>query len=181
MSKFLADQDDTSLRLVLANVPSPVFAVIGMPKVGKSLLLEALSHFRFFPRGVATVTRMKLEVLLLTTCSQRLDDMWEDEMAKKGGSKLHGPTPARLIHFSVLKDNKELSQYSRYVDAEEVEQLVQSATTTITGDRGVDQIHSLKISVYDPNVITATLIDLPGIVQFETNAGELPCWAFNWL
>jgi hypothetical protein len=108
-------------------------------------------------------------------------------MARKLYPTLPETVPERIVHFTVVDwkhrpvVSKKGHSWTGFVPPERVESLVRAATTDITDDQGIDANHTIRVSVYDPLVITATFIDLPGLVAFqdESNPTNLTLFCFR--
>ncbi|KAJ7952632.1 putative Dynamin [Quillaja saponaria] len=114
----------------------PTVAVVGGQSSGKSSVLESIVGRDFLPRGSGIVTRRPL-VLQLHKTEQGIQEYAEF---------LHLPMK-KILDFSVVRKE------------------IQDETDRMTGRS--KQISSIPIhlSIYSPNVVNLTLIDLPGLTK----------------
>ncbi|KAK3016759.1 hypothetical protein RJ639_006432 [Escallonia herrerae] len=114
----------------------PTIVVVGGQSSGKSSVLESMVGRDFLPRGSGIVTRRPLVLQLYKT------DQGQEEYAQ-------------FLHT----ENK------RYTDFSVVRREIEDETDRVTGK--TKQISSLAInlSIYSPNVVNLTLIDLPGLTK----------------
>lgn len=114
----------------------PSVAVVGGQSSGKSSVLESIVGRDFLPRGSGIVTRRPL-VLQLYQINQG-----EQEYAE----------------FSHLPRRK-------FTDFAMVRQEIQEETDRITGKTKMISPIPIQLSIYSPNVVNLTLIDLPGLTK----------------
>ncbi|XP_027362013.1 dynamin-related protein 12A-like isoform X3 [Abrus precatorius] len=114
----------------------PAIAVVGGQSSGKSSVLESIVGKDFLPRGSGIVTRRPLVLQLHKT----------DEGSREYAEFLHLPR-------------------KRFTDFAAVRKEIQDETDRETGR--TKQISSVPIhlSIYSPNVVNLTLIDLPGLTK----------------
>ncbi|KHG21882.1 Dynamin-related protein 12A [Gossypium arboreum] len=114
----------------------PAIAVVGGQSSGKSSVLESIVGKDFLPRGSGIVTRRPLVLQLHKS----------DE-----GSREY----AEFLHL----------QRKRFTDFSAVRKEIQDETDRETGQ--MKQISSVPIhlSIYSPNVVNLTLVDLPGLTK----------------
>ncbi|KAL2347955.1 hypothetical protein Fmac_001955 [Flemingia macrophylla] len=114
----------------------PAIAVVGGQSSGKSSVLESIVGKDFLPRGSGIVTRRPLVLQLHKT----------DEGGRDHAEFLHLPR-------------------KRFTDFGAVRKEIQDETDRETGR--TKQISSVPIhlSIYSPNVVNLTLIDLPGLTK----------------
>ncbi|XP_058067809.1 dynamin-related protein 3A-like [Magnolia sinica] len=119
----------------------PQVAVVGGQSSGKSSVLEALVGRDFLPRGTDICTRRPL-VLQLVHCPSGLD----------------GSDGAEWGEFRHLPNK-------RFYDFEEIRREIQAETDREAGlNKGVSD-KQIRLAIYSPNVLTMTLVDLPGITK----------------
>ncbi|OAY59672.1 dynamin-related protein 5A [Manihot esculenta] len=114
----------------------PAIAVVGGQSSGKSSVLESIVGKDFLPRGSGIVTRRPLVLQLHKS----------DEGSREYAEFLHLPR-------------------KRFTDFAAVRKEIQDETDRETGR--TKQISSVPIhlSIYSPNVVNLTLIDLPGLTK----------------
>ncbi|PSS03940.1 Dynamin-related protein like [Actinidia chinensis var. chinensis] len=115
----------------------PSIAVVGGQSSGKSSVLESIVGKDFLPRGSGIVTRRPLVLQL-----HRIDD---------------GREYAEFMH----------QPRKKYTDFAAVRKEIADETDRETGGGRSKQISSVPIylSIYSPNVVNLTLIDLPGLTK----------------
>ncbi|XP_034216251.1 dynamin-related protein 1E-like isoform X2 [Prunus dulcis] len=114
----------------------PSVAVVGGQSSGKSSVLESIVGRDFLPRGSGIVTRRPL-VLQLHKTEQGMQEYAEFlHMEKK-----------RFTDFSVIRKE------------------IQDETDRITGRSKQISHVPIHLSIYSPNVVNLTLIDLPGLTK----------------
>ncbi|XP_038683908.1 dynamin-related protein 1E-like [Tripterygium wilfordii] len=114
----------------------PSVAVVGGQSSGKSSVLESIVGKDFLPRGSGIVTRRPLVLQLHQT-----DD----------GS----PEYAEFLHLPKRK----------YTDFALVRKEIQDETDRVTGKTKQISPVPIHLSIYSPNVVNLTLIDLPGLTK----------------
>lgn len=129
----------------------PQITVVGSQSSGKSSVLENIVGRDFLPRGTGIVTRRPL-VLQLTN-------------VKKGGNKLpDGVT---------LKDGENADEWGeflqvpgkRFYNFDEIRKEIVRETDDLTGtNAGISPV-PINLRIYSPNVLTLTLVDLPGLTK----------------
>ncbi|OIT22685.1 PREDICTED: dynamin-related protein 1C [Nicotiana attenuata] len=113
----------------------PTVAVVGGQSSGKSSVLESVVGRDFLPRGSGIVTRRPLVLQLHKT---------------EGGAEY-----AEFLHAPKKK----------YPDFAAVRQEIADETDRITGKTKQISNVPIHLSIYSPNVVDLTLIDLPGLTK----------------
>lgn len=117
----------------------PQIAVVGSQSSGKSSVLEALVGRDFLPRGSNIVTRRPLILQLIKT--QPAAGQYAE-----WGEFLHAPG-------------------KRFYDFDRIRQEILVDTERVVGsNKGISE-KPIRLKVYSPNVLTMTLVDLPGITR----------------
>ncbi|XP_009603558.1 phragmoplastin DRP1E-like [Nicotiana tomentosiformis] len=114
----------------------PSVAVVGGQSSGKSSVLESIVGRDFLPRGSGIVTRRPLVLQLHKT------DEGQQEYAE------FGHLPRR-----------------RFTDFNLVRREIQDETDRVTGKTKQISPVPIHLSIYSPNVVNLTLIDLPGLTK----------------
>ncbi|XP_062098667.1 phragmoplastin DRP1E-like [Humulus lupulus] len=114
----------------------PSVAVVGGQSSGKSSVLESIVGRDFLPRGSGIVTRRPLVLQLHKT----------DEGAQEYAEFLHLPK-------------------RRFTDFASVRKEIQDETDRMTGRSKQISPVPIHLSIYSPNVVNLTLIDLPGLTK----------------
>ncbi|KAI3929333.1 hypothetical protein MKX01_006569 [Papaver californicum] len=113
----------------------PAIAVVGGQSSGKSSVLESIVGKDFLPRGSGIVTRRPLVLQL-----HQIDE------GKEYGEFLHLPRK-KFIDFAALR------------------QEITDETDRETGRSKAISTVPIHLSIYSPNVVNLTLIDLPGLTK----------------
>ncbi|XP_050236900.1 phragmoplastin DRP1E isoform X2 [Mercurialis annua] len=114
----------------------PSVAVVGGQSSGKSSVLESIVGRDFLPRGSGIVTRRPLVLQLHKT----------DHGSPEYAEFLHLPN-RRFTDFSMVRSE------------------IQEETDRITGKTKQISPVPIHLSIYSPNVVNLTLIDLPGLTK----------------
>jgi len=117
----------------------PQICVIGSQSSGKSSVLEHIVGIDFLPRGSGIVTRRPLVLQLYHLPSK------PHEEVKEWGEFLHLP-------------NK------NFYDFTKIREEIEAETNRHCGPRGVSMT-PIRLSIYSPNVLNLTLVDLPGLTK----------------
>ncbi|CAI0418316.1 unnamed protein product [Linum tenue] len=126
---------------VFSSVPTlweslPSVVVVGGQSSGKSSVLESIVGRDFLPRGSGIVTRRPL-VLQLHKTEPRVEDY------------------AEFLHLPK----------QRFTDFSMVRKEIQDETDKMTGtNRRISPV-PIHLTIYSPNVVNLTLIDLPGLTK----------------
>ncbi|XP_073116075.1 dynamin-related protein 12A-like, partial [Elaeis guineensis] len=113
----------------------PAIAVVGGQSSGKSSVLESVVGKDFLPRGSGIVTRRPLVLQL-----HRIDE---------------GREYAEFMHLP----------RKRFTDFAAVRKEIQDETDRETGRSKEISPVPIHLSIYSPNVVNLTLIDLPGLTK----------------
>ncbi|KAM6557432.1 hypothetical protein CsatB_004451 [Cannabis sativa] len=114
----------------------PSVAVVGGQSSGKSSVLESIVGRDFLPRGSGIVTRRPL-VLQLHKTEQGVQEY------------------AEFLHL----------QNKRFIDFAMVRKEIQDETDKMTGRSKQISPVPIQLSIFSPNVVNLTLIDLPGLTK----------------
>ncbi|XP_028787296.1 dynamin-related protein 1E isoform X2 [Neltuma alba] len=114
----------------------PSVAVVGGQSSGKSSVLESIVGRDFLPRGSGIVTRRPLVLQLHKT----------DEGSQEYAEFLHLPR-RKFSDFSLVRKE------------------IQDETDRVTGKSKQISPIPIHLSIYSPNVVNLTLIDLPGLTK----------------
>ncbi|KAL8198050.1 hypothetical protein R6Q57_024623 [Mikania cordata] len=130
----------------------PSVAVVGGQSSGKSSVLESIVGRDFLPRGSGIVTRRPLVLQLHKTEGRK------EEHAEFG----HMPR-RRFTDFSLVRKE------------------IQDETDRITGKSKQISPIPIHLSIYSPNVVNLTLIDLPGLTKVAVGTFlNLSSFNFDW-
>ncbi|CAH8252847.1 unnamed protein product [Arabidopsis lyrata] len=114
----------------------PTVAIVGGQSSGKSLVLESVVGRDFLPRGSGIVTRRPLVLQLHKT----------EEGITEDAEFLHAPK-------------------KRFADFAAVRKEIEDETDRITGKSKQISNIPIQLSIYSPNVVNLTLIDLLGLTK----------------
>lgn len=150
MDKHLIDVvnrlQDSMAHLGPNTIDLPQITVVGSQSSGKSSVLENIVGRDFLPRGSGIVTRRPLVLQLINRRAPEgvvTPDNKTNEY--EWGEFLH--LPDKKIHdFSKIRN-----EIVRYTDA-------------TTGNKGISP-DPINLRIYSPNVLTLTLVDLPGLTK----------------
>ncbi|KAF4445576.1 vacuolar protein sorting-associated protein 1 [Fusarium austroafricanum] len=132
----------------------PQIAVVGSQSSGKSSVLENIVGRDFLPRGSGIVTRRPLVLQLINRPAQSNGvkaeevDTTNDKQANadEWGEFLHAPGQ-KFYDFSKIRD-----EISRETEAK------------VGRNAGISPA-PINLRIYSPNVLTLTLVDLPGLTK----------------
>ncbi|KAL4726101.1 vacuolar protein sorting-associated protein 1 [Fusarium chlamydosporum] len=132
----------------------PQIAVVGSQSSGKSSVLENIVGRDFLPRGSGIVTRRPLVLQLINRPAQSNGvnaeevDTSNDKQANadEWGEFLHAPGQ-KFFDFSKIRD-----EISRETEAK------------VGKNAGISPA-PINLRIYSPNVLTLTLVDLPGLTK----------------
>lgn len=129
---------DAFTKVGISNpIDLPQIVVVGSQSSGKSSVLENLVGRDFLPRGSGIVTRRPL---ILQLINQRKSDSPEwGEFLHKPGVKI---TKFSEIRNEIIKDTELKTGYTK----------------------GISNL-PINLRIYSPNVLTLTLVDLPGLTK----------------
>ncbi|KAJ3261678.1 vacuolar protein sorting-associated protein 1 [Boothiomyces macroporosus] len=120
----------------------PQITVVGSQSAGKSSVLENIVGKDFLPRGSGIVTRRPLVLQLVNS-----------------------PGPEEVAEFLHLPGKK-------FTDFEQVRKEIEAETDRTTSSKVALSPDPIYLKVTSPNVLTLTLVDLPGITKVPT--GDQP-------
>uniref|UniRef100_A0A671TAI8 Dynamin-1-like protein n=1 Tax=Sinocyclocheilus anshuiensis TaxID=1608454 RepID=A0A671TAI8_9TELE len=124
----------------------PQIVVVGSQSSGKSSVLESLVGRDFLPRGSGIVTRRPL-VLQLVNVPPLEERRKQDNgiKAEEWGTFLH-------------------CKNQIFTDFSEIQKEIEEETDRSTNNKGISPEH-IYLKIYSPNVLSLTLVDLPGITK----------------
>lgn len=163
-------QDAFSAVNVSNPIDLPQIVVIGSQSSGKSSVLENIVGRDFLPRGTGIVTRRPLVLQLINRPQKgsfmtRTDIVGEgvealqidetDEAKEDRQSKINEEDYAEFLHKPGVK----------YTDMEKVREEIVNETDRKTGSSKNISPEPIHLRFYSPNVLTLTLVDLPGLTK----------------
>jgi len=117
----------------------PQICVIGSQSSGKSSVLEHIVGKDFLPRGSGIVTRRPLVLQLHNIAPPKKGQPQE------WGEFLHQPNKI-------------------YTDFDKIREEIDAETLRHCGPKGISN-NAIRLSIYSPNVLNLTLVDLPGLTK----------------
>ncbi|KAL4911935.1 V-type ATPase [Aspergillus aurantiobrunneus] len=146
-------QDVFSTVGVQNPIDLPQIAVVGSQSSGKSSVLENIVGRDFLPRGSGIVTRRPLILQLINKPSQtngvkdeKLETTDKEANLDEYGEFLH--IPGQKFHdFNKIRD-----------------EIVRETETKVGRNAGISAA-PINLRIYSPNVLTLTLVDLPGLTK----------------
>uniref|UniRef100_A0A8C1UEE5 Dynamin-1-like protein n=1 Tax=Cyprinus carpio TaxID=7962 RepID=A0A8C1UEE5_CYPCA len=121
----------------------PQIIVVGSQSSGKSSVLESLVGRDFLPRGSGIVTRRPLVLQLVTV------PPLEERRKQDNGNSLQ----VRAFLFAQI-----------FTDFSEIRKEIEEETDRCTNNKGISP-EPINLKIYSPNVLSLTLVDLPGITK----------------
>ncbi|KAG0210107.1 vacuolar protein sorting-associated protein 1 [Mortierella sp. GBA30] len=150
-------QDAFSTVGVHNPVDLPQIVVIGSQSSGKSSVLENIVGRDFLPRGSGIVTRRPLVLQLINRPAPTsvAEDGENKEISKDGDSKKEPEEWGEFLHQPGVK----------YTDFNQIRDEIVRDTDAKTGKNAGISPLPINLRVYSPNVLTLTLVDLPGLTK----------------
>uniref|UniRef100_A0A673JBN3 Dynamin-1-like protein n=1 Tax=Sinocyclocheilus rhinocerous TaxID=307959 RepID=A0A673JBN3_9TELE len=121
----------------------PQIVVVGSQSSGKSSVLESLVGRDFLPRGSGIVTRRPLVLQLVNV--PPLEERRKQDNAEEWGTFLH-------------------CKNQIFTDFSEIRKEIEEETDRSTNNKGISP-EPIYLKIYSPNVLSLTLVDLPGITK----------------
>ncbi|KAH6987467.1 Dynamin central region-domain-containing protein [Ilyonectria robusta] len=132
----------------------PQIAVVGSQSSGKSSVLENIVGRDFLPRGSGIVTRRPLVLQLINRTAQTNGVKQEDIDA--GSDKAANPDEwGEFLHIPGQK----------FYDFQKIRDEISRETEAKVGRNGGISPAPINLRIYSPNVLTLTLVDLPGLTK----------------
>ncbi|KTW29785.1 vacuolar protein sorting-associated protein 1 [Pneumocystis carinii B80] len=149
-------QDAFSTVGVQNPVDLPQITVIGSQSSGKSSVLENIVGRDFLPRGTGIVTRRPLILQLIhrLATGNKENQVEEEEKRVEGEGNNNGEEWGEFLHLPGQK----------FFDFNEIREEIIRETESKTGTKGISPI-PINLRIYSPNVLTLTLVDLPGLTK----------------
>ncbi|KAL7949058.1 vacuolar sorting protein [Trichoderma barbatum] len=132
----------------------PQIAVVGSQSSGKSSVLENIVGRDFLPRGTGIVTRRPLVLQLINRPAQSNGISHEDIEA--GADKAANPDEwGEFLHLPGQK----------FYDFGKIRDEISRETEAKVGRNAGISPAPINLRIYSPNVLTLTLVDLPGLTK----------------
>lgn len=132
----------------------PQITVLGSQSSGKSSVLENIVGRDFLPRGTGIVTRRPLVLQLINRPAAPKPN---GEPAPKGSEK-GANNPDEWGEFLHLPGEK-------FFDFDKIREEIVRDTELKTGKNAGISPQPINLRIYSPNVLTLTLVDLPGLTK----------------
>ncbi|CAI2183657.1 10305_t:CDS:10 [Funneliformis geosporum] len=144
-------------------VDLPQIVVIGSQSSGKSSVLENIVGRDFLPRGTGIVTRRPLVLQLINRP--------QPEVPKPNSANKTPPDSSNNV--SPDKSDKEPDEWGEFLhipgqkfyDFNKIREEIVKDTELKTGKNAGISPSPINLRVYSPNVLTLTLVDLPGLTK----------------
>jgi len=136
------------------NIQLPQIAVVGSQSAGKSSVLENLVGRDFLPRGTGIVTRRPLTLQLIYTPQEK-------KVVQCEQLGIPVPDENEFALFGHTKDRV-------FTDFDEIRQEIVAETDRLGGRKNISK-EPITLKIYSPNVVTLTLIDLPGLTKIPVD------------
>ncbi|CAB4384742.1 hypothetical protein RhiirA5_357203 [Rhizophagus irregularis] len=148
-------------------VDLPQIIVIGSQSSGKSSVLENIVGRDFLPRGTGIVTRRPLVLQLI---NRPANETPNNDTPKTNGET---PKPNGVTKDTKPKDSKEGDEWGEFLhipgqkfyDFDKIREEIVKDTELKTGKNAGISSQPINLRVYSPNVLTLTLVDLPGLTK----------------
>ncbi|KAG4305576.1 hypothetical protein PORY_001132 [Pneumocystis oryctolagi] len=147
-------QDAFSTVGVQNPVDLPQITVIGSQSSGKSSVLENVVGRDFLPRGTGIVTRRPLVLQLIHRPSTKNRENGSEEKPSETNNDINSDEWGEFLHIPGRK----------FYDFNEIREEIIRETESKTGSKGISPI-PINLRIYSPNVLTLTLVDLPGLTK----------------
>uniref|UniRef100_A0A671TAU1 Dynamin-1-like protein n=1 Tax=Sinocyclocheilus anshuiensis TaxID=1608454 RepID=A0A671TAU1_9TELE len=132
----------------------PQIVVVGSQSSGKSSVLESLVGRDFLPRGSGIVTRRPLVLQLVNV------PPLEERRKQDNGNKANARSGIKAEEWGTFLHCKN----QIFTDFSEIQKEIEEETDRSTNNKGISPEH-IYLKIYSPNVLSLTLVDLPGITK----------------
>ncbi|XP_077079798.1 dynamin-1-like protein isoform X1 [Siphateles boraxobius] len=137
----------------------PQIVVVGSQSSGKSSVLESLVGRDFLPRGSGIVTRRPLVLQLVNVPSL------EERRKQDNGNGAKQNSPNAYPGIKAEEWGTFLhSKNQIFTDFNEIRKEIEDETDRNTDNKGISP-EPIYLKIYSPNVLSLTLVDLPGITK----------------
>ncbi|KAH6696835.1 Dynamin central region-domain-containing protein [Plectosphaerella plurivora] len=132
----------------------PQIAVVGSQSGGKSSVLENIVGRDFLPRGSGIVTRRPLVLQLINRPAGQANGAGE-ELANSTDKASNVDEWGEFLHIPGQK----------FFDFNKIREEISRETEAKVGRNGGISAQPINLRIYSPNVLTLTLVDLPGLTK----------------
>ncbi|TFY61217.1 hypothetical protein EVG20_g7139 [Dentipellis fragilis] len=148
----------TAVGSNVASIDLPQICVLGSQSSGKSSVLENIVGRDFLPRGTGIVTRRPLVLQLINRPSQNPKQNGDAAEKPKTDGGDPNANPDEWGEFLHLPGEK-------FYDFHKIRNEIVRDTEAKTGrNAGISPL-PINLRIYSPNVLTLTLVDLPGLTK----------------
>ncbi|KXT17001.1 hypothetical protein AC579_7410 [Pseudocercospora musae] len=136
----------------------PQIAVVGSQSSGKSSVLENIVGRDFLPRGTGIVTRRPLILQLInrsSTAKPQENGVPNGEKAENTDKEANSEEWGEFLHIPGQK----------FYDFNKIRDEIVKETESKTGRNAGISPAPINLRIYSPNVLTLTLVDLPGLTK----------------
>ncbi|KAI9763785.1 MAG: vacuolar protein sorting-associated protein 1 [Geoglossum simile] len=134
----------------------PQIVVVGSQSSGKSSVLENIVGRDFLPRGTGIVTRRPLVLQLINRAPHKPEQInGVKEEVKTTDSASNADEWGEFLHIPGQK----------YFDFNKIRDEIVRETESKTGRNAGISPAPINLRIYSPNVLTLTLVDLPGLTK----------------
>ncbi|ORX88564.1 hypothetical protein K493DRAFT_410947 [Basidiobolus meristosporus CBS 931.73] len=151
-------------------VDLPQIAVIGSQSSGKSSVLENIVGRDFLPRGTGIVTRRPLILQLINRPSKK--DAANKAATDSKGATENGESDNTKASATNGKQEEaeEWGEFLhlpgvKFTDFNKIREEIVKETESKTGKNAGISPQPINLRIYSPNVLTLTLVDLPGLTK----------------
>lgn len=134
----------------------PQIVVVGSQSSGKSSVLENIVGRDFLPRGTGIVTRRPLVLQLINrAASETKTNGVKDEITASTDKEANADEWGEFLHIPGQK----------FHDFNKIRDEIVKETEAKTGRNAGISPAPINLRIYSPNVLTLTLVDLPGLTK----------------
>ncbi|KAI9010508.1 Dynamin central region-domain-containing protein [Phycomyces nitens] len=148
-------QDAFSTVGVHNPVDLPQIAVIGSQSSGKSSVLENIVGRDFLPRGTGIVTRRPLILQLINRPATTKEAEVSEDAPARGNDHENPNEWGEFVHLPGQK----------FYNFDKIREEIVKDTELKTGKNLGVSPQPINLRIYSPNVLTLTLVDLPGLTR----------------
>ncbi|OAJ44422.1 hypothetical protein BDEG_27650 [Batrachochytrium dendrobatidis JEL423] len=151
----------------------PQIAVVGSQSSGKSSVLENIVGKDFLPRGSGIVTRRPLVLQLINRPNSKgeIGGIAAGTDKPPSSPSTPGAKSATTSNAAVtVEEGDEWGEFlhipgKRFTDFNEIRDEIDRETEKTTGKNAGVSSNPINLRIYSPNVLTLTLVDLPGLTK----------------
>ncbi|CZS99539.1 hypothetical protein WAI453_002474 [Rhynchosporium graminicola] len=134
----------------------PQIVVVGSQSSGKSSVLENIVGRDFLPRGTGIVTRRPLVLQLINRQpAEQANGVKSEDLLAGGDKEANVDEWGEFLHIPGQK----------FFDFNKIRDEIVKETEAKTGRNGGISPAPINLRIYSPNVLTLTLVDLPGLTK----------------